>query len=136
MGLPLVMITTIFFLATAIFFTMVTPHLAEAFQRRPFWSGLVFLLALALLIPIAGIFVIDPVRGASTSERLSSSSAFRQLLENGYALKFGDGALAGTHGSRLFQTCARLAREVPVSRLRPPDGFERLRTFASSIIHA
>lgn len=85
-------------------------------------------------LAISDIFVIDGRDGTPAIDRLSSPIALKALLANSYALKFGDGALAGPHGARLFEVCAMLARDVAISHIRPPSEFQCLRAFASSII--
>ena len=59
MAVSLTTSTTIFFLVTAAFFTMITPDVGEAFRRRPLWAALGLLIATALFWSIAGIFSQD-----------------------------------------------------------------------------
>ena len=59
MAVSLTTSTTIFFLVTAAFFTMITPDVGEAFRRRPFWAALGLLIAMALFWSITGIFSQD-----------------------------------------------------------------------------
>jgi hypothetical protein len=84
-------------------------------------------------LPIRAIVVLqadappDPVQ-------LSPSMALRELLQNGYALKFSDAALANGQGPRLFEACARLASESQVLSVGHPKNRGQLRDFARTLL--
>lgn len=85
-------------------------------------------------LPISAIFILDGRDEAPRSEPVTPSDGLTELLKNSYSLKFGEAALAGAYGGRLFQLCATLARDITISRILPPNEFQPLRSFASSII--
>lgn len=88
----------------------------------------------ATSVPIGAIFILDGRATEIGKQKLRPANGLEALLENSYALKFGEQSLVGKSGATLFRHCAQLAQSVPIWTIHPPIEIERLRTFASSLV--
>lgn len=85
--------------------------------------------------PITAVIVLDP-EAPIDPIALSPPEALQELLQHGYALKFGHDALDNGQGEGLFETCTRLAQTSQVIRVGRPDGISQLRAFADLLLSA
>lgn len=83
--------------------------------------------------PIASIIVLDP-QAPLEPVLLEPLAALQELLQHGYALKFGTSALGDGQSEALFQACARLAHGSRVIRIGRPDDIGGIRAFARGLL--
>jgi hypothetical protein len=82
---------------------------------------------------VAALFVLGPRRaGEPAIERLAPAAALPVLLRNTY----GDHALDDGARARLLRFWARLAREVPVYTVTPPDGLHAVPALVDALAAA
>ena len=87
----------------------------------------------AAAAPVAAIFVLEGGRADPPRiERLAPAAALPLLLRNTY----GDHAADGRVRAELLPFWTRLAREVPVHSVTPPDGLAALPSFADALTDA
>jgi hypothetical protein len=84
-------------------------------------------------VPIGALVVLDP-DAPPDPVRLSPPAAMRELLQQGYALKFSEAVLANDQGPLLFEACARLARESLVLSMGRLQDRRHLPDFARALL--
>ena len=85
-------------------------------------------------IPVGMVYILNDRHPEVTTRTLDSMRALTELLPHGYALKFGERALAGAPSERLFRQCSALAQHVPVRSVCLPKGIDALALFAARTI--